>query len=61
MVRRHVSNDDSGTSGEHEASYAPYVSDDFGNLYAFVRTLPRHTHNLSTPGARAYFLENTHA
>jgi uncharacterized protein (DUF924 family) len=46
-------------SGEPEASYAPYVSDAFGNLYAFVSTLSRHTHNMQHTGrASVIFLED---
>lgn len=48
--------------GEPEASYAPYVSDDFGNLYAFVSTLSRHTRNMRDTGrASVIFLEDEHA
>lgn len=46
-------------SGEPEASYAPYVSDDYGNLYAFVSTLSRHTRNMQHTGrASVIFLED---
>ena len=49
-------------SGEPEASYAPYVSDDFGNLYAFVSTLSRHTRNMQQTGrASVIFLEDEFA
>ncbi|MBI3776636.1 MAG: DUF924 family protein [Gammaproteobacteria bacterium] len=49
-------------SGEPEASYAPYASDDFGNLYAFVSTLSRHTRNMQHTGrASVIFLEDEHA
>ena len=49
-------------SGEPEASYAPYVSDAFGNLYAFVSTLSRHTRNMQQTGrASVIFLEDEHA
>jgi len=49
-------------SGEPEASYAPYASDDFGNLYAFVSTLSRHTRNMQQTGrASVIFLEDEHA
>lgn len=48
--------------GEPEASYAPYVSDAFGNLYAFVSTLSRHTRNMQDTGrASIIFLEDEHA
>jgi len=48
-------------SGEPEASYAPYVSDHFGNLYAFVSTLSRHTRNMQHTGrASVIFLEDEH-
>ncbi len=48
--------------GEPEASYAPYVSDAFGNLYAFVSTLSRHTRNMQHTGrAGIIFLEDEHA
>ncbi len=50
------------SSGEPEASYAPYVSDAFGNLYAFVSTLSRHTRNMQHTGrASIIFLEDEHA
>lgn len=46
-------------SGEPEASYAPHVSDDYGNLYAFVSTLSRHTRNMQHTGrASVIFLED---
>lgn len=46
-------------SGEPEASYAAYVSDAFGNLYAFVSTLSRHTRNMQHTGrASVIFLED---
>ena len=49
-------------SGEPEASYAPYVSDAFGNLYAFLSTLSRHTRNMQQTGrASVIFLEDEHA
>ena len=49
-------------SGEPEASYAPYVGDNFGNLYAFVSTLSRHTRNMQHTGrASVIFLEDEHA
>lgn len=49
-------------SGEPEASYAPYVSDDCGNLYAFVSTLSRHMRNMQHTGrASMIFLEDEHA
>jgi len=48
-------------SGEPEASYAPYVGDDFDNLYAFVSTLSRHTRNMQSTGrASVIFLEGEH-
>src|SRR5699024_2776139 len=35
-----------GPEGCPEASYAPYVCDEWGNFYIFVSRLARHTHNL---------------
>lgn len=37
-----------GPEGYPEASYAPYVCDEWDNFYIFVSRLARHTHNLET-------------
>lgn len=45
--------------GYPEASYAPYVADDEGNLYVFVSGLSRHTRNLAaTRHASVLFIED---
>lgn len=37
-----------GTEGDPEASYAPYICDEWNNFYIFVSCLAWHTHNLET-------------
>ncbi len=47
--------------GSPEASYAPYVTDQAGNLYVYVSALSRHTRNLQeNPNVGLLFIEDEH-
>ncbi|MGB3293822.1 MAG: pyridoxamine 5'-phosphate oxidase family protein [Phormidesmis sp.] len=47
------------TAGQPQASYAPFVKDEVGNLYIFVSGLSTHTQNLTATGkASALFIED---
>lgn len=50
-----------GSGGYPEASYAPYVCDDWGNFYIFVSRLARHTGSLEADRkASLLFIEPEH-